>query len=939
MTLRLIRTVVLASLTVASVAFADGAFYGKAKGELKIKVLEHAFPARFAAGGDYNISMKIKNAGDLALRGAVRLETFDADGKNVKVLGSDAIDIPPSAVSDVELPLSIKGKLGADEKNRKVRIVLAKTNGGTVVCYTGSVADNAAAVAAAGQSAAVKAKPLANVKHKIRFIKNLPAGEGAKYREFLESGGILIVPLISSPEDFAGAEEFCEKKDMPKFRPQKGAANPYDKMVVAGATPLFDWPNRISPTLQAGNGRLSAGRMWEPVQNNYTMLLRVGRGALILSTHTCADTPALRENITKQFAFEKCGIRFAGLSHKYSKLESFKGDYWYPELGGGTTTVKFKNVDTVTTNVNLAARLTLTPLGKGNAQSRSYMARRKPSTKLGEMLEFKIVVPPLDINGEYLAKTEVFEWEGKNSWTIDEQKIVLPDLIEIVPPDYRATVSTKRNEAEVYIGIKANRKFIDMGGAKWSLAAKDASGKKVAECAGEFLPGSQYAEAKLPMDRNSPAGKYALEATVDFPCGAKNTASGEFFIVAPEKGQIVIDQDGFFLNEGGPYFPLGVYHCHTFDWERPIDETGLTPKKIGFNWMQMWGWDWDHHLSLDRAVVGRHIRGEMSPAEREAAIDANIATNKLNRKSLEGVVICYEGYSFWENSFLEHPGPWGKYSFETNENIPREVKLIGDDPDQLVRMWYFADEAGGSFYQALGRAAATVRKYDTRLHPGFNLGNFQAVMSSDCGGNDIYVRYYGGLGEGRTFANRIDEMRRQYAPYHRRPFIVPQAFGQSKSQYTETPQWVRFESYISIVHGANGLGFYCWKQTGDWSGKQAQGMGWNPATAHEVKKIIEEIRVFQDALRVPGQKNFQSDDGMVDALLCGNEKTGRFLIGVSVSEFPVDTKLQIPGVAGMKLEPLFGTPEAKTAKGAGDKGFDTLAVKLPQWGTAVWRVK
>ncbi len=936
MRLTLIHSVVLASLTIGSVAFAQAPFYKQAKGELKIDVVEHSFPGKFAAGGEFAVSMKIKNAGDLALRGLLKVETTDADGKNVREFGRAEIDIPPAAVSNVELPLSIKGKLGADEKNRKIRVVLVKNNAGTIVCYNGAVSDKSDAPVAKPDASKVNA--IAQIDYKIKFIKSLPAGEGAKWRKFMEDGGILIVPLIASPDDYAGASEFCGEKEMPKFKPQKGAAHSYDKQVNVGGTPLFDWPNPISPTLQAGNGRLSAGRNWEVVQNNYTVLRRVGRGALILSTHTCADTPKLRENILKQFNFENSGIRFVSCTHKYSKLEEFKGNYYHPELGGGKTTIKFKNINTATTNLYLAVRLTLNPLGN-NKQSRSYMARRKPSTKLNEVLTFEVNVPPLDIHGEYQFLLELFEWEGKKRWVLEDRKITLPELIEVVPPDYRATVSTKRSDPNVHIGIKVNRKYIEMDGVKWTMVAKNSSGKEVASCNGKFLPGTKYATASLPVGIDAPAGKYDLEAVVEFPCGTKHTSKGEFFIVSPEKGQIIIDQDGFFLNEGEPYFPLGIYHCHTFDWNKPIDETGLTPKEMGFNWMQMWSWDWDHHLSLDREVVGRFVRGIDDPELYKKALDAVISTNKLMRKELEGVVICYEGFGFWEASFLEHPGPWGKYSYEYNERLPREIKLIADDPDQLVRMWYFADEAGGSFYQALGRAAETVRKYDKHFHPGFNLGNFPAVMSSDCGGNDIYVRYYGGLGEARDFANKIDAMRREYAPYNRRPFIVPQAFGQSKSQNSETPEWVRFESYISVIHGANGLGFYCWKQTGDWTGKHEQGMGWNPKTAHEVKKIISEIKVFQHALRVPGQKNFQSDDGMVDALLCGNEKTGRFLIMASVSELPVDTAMQIPGVAGMKLEPLFGTAKAKTVKGGGADGLDSISIKLPQWGTAVWRVK
>ena len=225
-----------------------------------------------------------------------------------------------------------------------------------------------------------------------------------------------------------------------------------------------------------------------------------------------------------------------------------------------------------------------------------------------------------------------------------------------------------------------------------------------------------------------------------------------------------------------------------------------------------------------------------------------------------------------------------------------------------------------------------IRRHDKHFHPVFNLGNFDAAVAGDYGGNDIYVRYYGGLGQAYTFAESVEDLCRQMRPLRRRPFIVPQAFGQSEKQSSETPEWVRVEAYVSCIHGASGIGFYCWNQTGDWSGANKQGMGWNPPTAHEVKKLIEEIKVFQNALRIPGAMYLKSRDGNVEALLCGDETTGRFLIAANLIEGPAKTELLVQGLDGATLEPLFGAPAAKAKN-------DAMPLALPQWGTAVWRVK
>ncbi|MBR4171278.1 MAG: hypothetical protein IKR48_06470 [Kiritimatiellae bacterium] len=778
----------------------------------------------------------------------------------------------------------------------------------------------------------------------IRWTKRLPAGEGESSRAFLEGGGVLVVRLVENKEDYAGAATFCGENALPTFRPQKGAANNYDRNVEPGDTPLFDWPHRISPTLCAGNGRLSlsgeAEKRWETVQKGYTMLLRVGKGLLIVSTHEVADTPELREDVKRQLALEKGGFRLVSFSQEFEELESWRGKVPFPALGGGKVTLRVKNVNFASTNLNLALRLDLRETRKGG-RTRTYLARAKEHTKIGETFALELTVPPLDLNGEIASKTEVFEWGGGRAWTLYERTVTLPEFFEVIHPAYRGQVSTRRRRAEVAIGVRFARRDFDAGSGTWRIAAKNAKGKSVvAKTEGVFVTGASAAEAWLPVPREAPAGDYRLEAEATLPDGTRYAASGAFRIVAPEKGQLMADQDGFLLNEGEPYFPLGVYHCHTFNWNEPIDDTGLRALDMGFNWMQIWDWDWRNHLSLDRGILGEFIDKKLAGAEREAAIDALVATNKVNREAIRGVVLCLEGFGIWNEILFRHPGEEGKYAFETDERIQHEIALLSDDPDQLVRMWYFSDEAGGNFHRALKRGTACYARADKKGYPAFNLGNLPAVMAGDIGGNDIYVRYYGGVGSATQFADRVEALRREYAPLHRRPFIVPQAFGQSKQQFTETPAWVRVEAYLACIHGANGIGFYCWKQTGDWNGGQKQGMGWNPPTAHEVKKLIEEIKVFQGALMSGIEMRLLSEDGNVRALLCGDDASGRYLICANTLELPVQTELAVPNLANLTLEPLFGAPKPDRAGGfLGIGRRDAIRLTLPVWGTAVWRVK
>ena len=789
-------------------------------------------------------------------------------------------------------------------------------------------------VLAAVAAAMLLATAQAGGRHDIRYANRLPEGEGEQYRAFLEAGGILIVRLVQSQADYAGAAVFCGTNALPRFKPQKGPANSYDNNVNVGGTPLFDWPNGISGTLSAGDGRLDlpgeAGKKWETVQKNYTMLHRVGKGILIVSCHTVADTKELRENIARQLKFEEDGIRFAGFSHEYDGPAKYMGKYVQVTPYGGKTVVKVKNL--VSTNLNLAARLTISELRKGG-ETRTFVERKKPSRKIGEVLSFEIHVPRLDLNGKCHVKAEVFEWGGKKSWVMQDADVDFPEFFEAVPPHFRSIVSTGRSLADVLIGLKFNRPDFDAAGTQWKAVAKNANGTVVAEATGTFGKGESAIDAALPVPQDAPAGEYTVEAEATLPCGAKANAKTSFSIVAPEPGQVIVDQDGFLLNEGKPFFPLGIYHMHTFNLNDDIGDSGFKAKDMGFNWLTLWDWDWKNHVSLDPKVVDPFIKKELQGEERQKELERVLEENRNHRAIIKemGAMICMEIGGIWNNVIAERRNANGKYSYEANEQVGKDIETIGNDPDHLLRMWYLADEGNG-FYQSLGRASKFVKKHDKNLHPTFNLGNIATASSGDFGGNDIYVRYYGGLGQASAFAGRIDSLRKEMAPLRRRPFIVPQAFGQSEKQPEETPEWVRVEAYLACIHGASGIGFYCWKQTGDWTGAQKQGMGWNPPTALEVKKIVAEIKVFADALRIPGEKFLKSKDGNVHALLFGNEKTGRFLIAANLFEGAVKTDLKAFGLDGATLESLFDSPSAKARDGL-------MPITLPQWGTAAWRVK
>jgi hypothetical protein len=56
----------------------------------------------------------------------------------------------------------------------------------------------------------------------------------------------------------------------------------------------------------------------------------------------------------------------------------------------------------------------------------------------------------------------------------------------------------------------------------------------------------------------------------------------------------------------------------------------------------------------------------------------------------------------------------------------------------------------------------------------------------------------------------------------------------------------------------------------------------------------------------PGARQLKSTDGKIHAILCGSDATGRYLVFVNAVETPAQSVLEVPELAGKKLETVFG---------------------------------
>ncbi len=72
----------------------------------------------------------------------------------------------------------------------------------------------------------------------------------------------------------------------------------------------------------------------------------------------------------------------------------------------------------------------------------------------------------------------------------------------------------------------------------------------------------------IALDSSLPAGNYSLQTVLADANNAKETlaeAKTSFKILAPSSTQTIIDEDGTFLVNGKPFFPLGLYHVQPDD--------------------------------------------------------------------------------------------------------------------------------------------------------------------------------------------------------------------------------------------------------------------------------------------------------------------------------------------------------------------------------------
>ncbi len=558
------------------------------------------------------------------------------------------------------------------------------------------------------------------------------------------------------------------------------------------------------------------------------------------------------------------GAEFVRLDHEYGGKKQL-------QLGRGVTTIIIKNA--TETNLTMEATLSLDN-GTLKRTFKAYAKATKPKQ------QFKIDIPGLiDLHANVNAKFTLRNRETGKEASIPVDSFETPPFFQVLPPAYRGMLSTARRDKNAHVQVLFNPVYGNVEGIPVTITIADAKGKtldtKSIKTPSECFP------VVLELSADAPAGDYRITATADCGAGRVEKSEATLKIVPVRPGQIFVDQDTVILKDGKPFFPLGIYHVSPKELPNVLD--------LGVNCIQWWHWD--------------------ATPETTAAL------------AQAGIWGIYE------------PDLWGKIvhkddGWMTNDAPYREVvrKLKGSP---ALGMWYIADEPSSSALPKLKKVNDLYHSEDED-HPTYLVcaNNEMRELSAACDvlALDVYPFYYGGEGPAARMANTMDFGRA--STDFRKPIIaVPQSFGDNERHH-EKPAHVRSLSYLSIIHGARGVIWYCWKETGDKTG--AEGAGNHPATAAEIKALIAEFKVLSPALMEPGARTLKSDGGNIHAILCGNNTTGRYLICANSADTSAEETLKLTELAdGIKLKGLFGAGDQKITKSA-------LKLKLPAFGTAAY---
>ena len=406
-------------------------------------------------------------------------------------------------------------------------------------------------------------------------------------KTWIEKGGVLVVTDAS----YGGPRALLEKMDKCLGGLETGKCTS-SQWAVLGYTanvepvhPMRAFPNALTdgdswPHFEEP----SEGSPWKVVTRcsegkPVILYTELGKGAILLSSLRQQAAKA----IENYYAYSQ--LKKSGLTVKDFKLTDLKP-------GKGCLEISLVREP---------------PAGTKVIYEIAELEGRRPK-KLAFTAAFEGLSAAADFNVSVRGKVAVtiFIKTPGDKRVISRRVATLPNLLEIGPNAYRGILSTKRRTPNVKFPVRFAPDFEDLTGGKLVFGVFDAISNQVSAAEFELPTNEVPAEIwySIPLDQKLGAGGYRIDVALSKK-GTKAAkaisakASAAFEIIAPREAQTVIDEDGTFLVNGKPFFPLGIYHIGPNFFE--------TAKDIGFNTIQFWSWhgggdEWGVPTAMYRAM-------------------------------------------------------------------------------------------------------------------------------------------------------------------------------------------------------------------------------------------------------------------------------------------------------------------------------------------------
>jgi len=539
-----------------------------------------------------------------------------------------------------------------------------------------------------------------------QFLADASCADG--WKAFVERGGAVVVTDCNYTDKFYWTDILGPDYRHPDFEGFKGWYPAWVKKFPTEPTV------RTFPSAQVDGGILwyhfvtkNAGKAWKPLlkcgRHNQpcAIMAHYGKGLVYL---TNLRTPyfSFLENIRAASELHRAGLELvahnAGCALTNAQVAAEFAVA--AEKGGKLTPADWTATLTVTPAEGTPCELS----AKGEAAGSGMAFKVKGYNR---------------VRGEGCVRLVLKNAKAEGEITLIDRRQTFAPLVEPVLPRYRARVSTKRREPNVRLGFRINPADEKIAGGRWKATVTDKDGRTVWYEAGKLAKGetSHALDAKIPP--KTPAGDYTLTVAVTSAATMKkHEASAVFHIVAPTPSQVMVDQDGFLIRGGEPWFPFGMYGGKPSAWKEI--------QALGIDLQHSMNWHDGAYPSLSEAGQG----------------------------------LLYEN---------KHRSP---------DNLKRWVSKIGAMP--CARMHYVVDEPNDDLvwkWEACNRAMAE----GDPEHPTYAVLLYPASVRYQSGIADVlavdaYPIGQGGQGNVAAVSERIDQMRSAIGD--EKPVLsVMQAFG------------------------------------------------------------------------------------------------------------------------------------------------------------------